>query len=353
MQENIKKTLFLDAKNYGTDIYDNAIKTASEILIKGGVAAIPTETVYGLAANALDEDAVAKIFKAKNRPADNPLIVHIDSLKAVYPLVKEFPQKAKILAEHFWPAALTIIMEKSDKIPSIVSGGLDTVALRIPDNKPALDLLKKCGLPLAAPSANLSGRPSPTKAIHVLNDMNGRIEAILDGGHCEIGVESTVISFAEKIPVILRPGKVTKEEIEKIIGLVKLHKAVTDEINIKEKAISPGMKYKHYSPVNPVIIINSDAKDYINFLNEKFNEENNIIALCFNEDIDKLNCKTVSFGFEDDSLSQASTLYDSLIATNDFENHTIYARMPKKQGIGLAVFNRLLRAAGNKIIDIF
>ena len=347
----IKKTLLLDATVLNNENYKSAINTASKLLQGGNLVAIPTETVYGLAANALDETAVEKIFEAKGRPADNPLIVHVSCFEDIIPMVKDIPKTAHKLAEKFWPGPLTIILKKSDKIPNIVSGGLDTIALRIPANKVSLELLKSCKLPLAAPSANISGSPSPTSSQHVMDDMQGRVEAVLDGGACDIGLESTVISLAGD-PVIYRPGKITKEEIESIIGEVKLHNSVTKQLENNDKILSPGMKYKHYSPINPLKIIDSDSAGYINFINDKFKEDKNIIALCFGEDKKYINAQCISYGNDGDDLSQAKNLYNVLRQTDEYKNYTIYARMPKKSGVGLAVFNRLLRASGYDIIKI-
>ena len=223
---------------------ENEIEKAADIIKNGGLVAMPTETVYGLAANALDGKAVAKIFKAKGRPMDNPLIVHISDISQIYPLVREFPEKARILAEKFWAGPLTIILPKSDIIPDEVSAGLDTVAIRFPSNKIAQALISK-SMPLAAPSANLSGSPSPTNARHVFDDMNGRIDAIIDGGECEVGVESTVITLATDTPRLLRPGGITVEQLREAIGDVIIDDAVLNPLKSGEKAASPGMKYKH------------------------------------------------------------------------------------------------------------
>ncbi|MDE6733497.1 MAG: threonylcarbamoyl-AMP synthase, partial [Oscillospiraceae bacterium] len=222
-------------------------KKAAEILKRGGLVAIPTETVYGLAANALDENAVRKIFKAKGRPQDNPLIVHISGIEMLPPLVKNIPEIAKRLAERFWAGPLTMIFPKSDKIPDVTSGGLDTVAVRMPESKAAREIIKKCGFPLAAPSANLSGKPSPTSAAHVFEDMNGKIPLIIAGGECLVGVESTVICFKDGKIHILRPGGITEKMLAEF-GEVEVDKAVTAQPKADERVLSPGMKYKHYSP---------------------------------------------------------------------------------------------------------
>ena len=222
-----------------------AIQTAAAILQNGGLVGIPTETVYGLAANALDGAAVAKIFAAKGRPMDNPLIVHISHFEQIYDLVREVPEAAKKLAEQFWPGPLTIILPKSARIPDEVSAGLDTVAVRFPSHPVARAVIDAAGVPLAAPSGNLSGHPSPTTAVHVMNDMDGRIEAVLDGGPCSVGVESTVVTLAEQPPRLLRPGGITLEQLRGVLGQVEMDDAVLHPLADGKRAASPGMKYKH------------------------------------------------------------------------------------------------------------
>lgn len=231
------------------------IEAVAKILREGGLAAIPTETVYGLAANALDPDAVNSIFKAKGRPNDNPLIVHISEVEEIYPLVTSFPDKAKALVDAFWPGPLTIILPKSDIVPKEVCPRLETVAVRMPSHPVARAIIKAAGVPLAAPSANSSGLPSPTKASHVIDDMNGKIHAIVDGGESSVGVESTVITLATEVPMLLRPGGITPEQIESVIGPIEINPAVLEELPEGEVAASPGMKYKHYSPEAQVYII--------------------------------------------------------------------------------------------------
>ena len=241
------KTLCIITNSYKDEKNSIANKISDYIIKKGGIVAMPTETVYGLAADALNGEAVAKIFKAKGRPMDNPLIVHISDIKQIDMLVAEFSDKAKKLAEKFWPGPLTIVLPKSDIIPDEVSAGLSTVAIRFPSHPIAHELIAKSS-PIAAPSANLSGSPSPTTVRHVLADMDGRIDAIIDGGDCEVGVESTVITLTEDVPTLLRPGGVTLEQLRAEIGEVKVHPAVLKSLGKGMKASSPGMKYKHYSP---------------------------------------------------------------------------------------------------------
>lgn len=334
----------MDTKILSTSEYDIAL--AGKILSQGGLVAFPTETVYGLGANALDENAVKNIYKAKGRPSDNPLIVHIADKKDIADLVEEITPKAQALIDAFFPAPLTIILKKSEKIGSVVSGGLDTVAVRMPQSKVARDVIRASGCPIAAPSANTSGLPSPTRAKYVLDDMMGKIDAIIDGGDCEFGVESTVITLAGEKPVLLRPGAVTKEMIENVIGEIDIASAVLEEIGEGETAASPGMKYKHYAPKAKVVIVNADKKAYENFVNSK----KNAFALCFEDD--DVTIPKITFGKEDDDLTQAHQLFDALRELDNLGAKKVYARIPSKQGVGMAVYNRLIRSAGFDIIDL-
>lgn len=328
-----------------TTEYERALTEAKRLINDGEVVGIPTETVYGLAANALNEDAVKKIFVAKGRPSDNPLIVHIAKLDDLEPLVSEIPEKVKIMAEHFWPNALTMIMKKSDKISNVVSGNLDTVAVRMPKSDYARAIIEACGCPLAAPSANLSGSPSPTNAKYVFNDMNGRIPLIIDGGSSEIGVESTVISFAEDPPRLLRPGGVTLEEMTELIGEIIVDDAVLNKLQDGAVAASPGMKYKHYAPSADITIIKSDFETFKSLCES----ENNVTALCFDGENEKLSCPAVTYGKENDGFSQSARLFDALRELDEMGAGKVLARCPETKGMGLAVYNRLIRAAGFKI----
>ncbi len=330
---------------------DNDIDIAARILKSGKLVGIPTETVYGLAANALDKDAVANIFKVKGRAVDNPLIVHISNISEIYKLVSKFPANAQKLANYFWPGPLTMILKKSNIIPYEVSCGLDTVAIRMPLNVIARKLIKKVNLPLAAPSANLSGKPSPTSFLHVLNDFDGKIDAILDGGDCTIGIESTVITLESKIPKILRPGSITPEQISDVLGKVEIDDCILRKVSKNRIVSSPGMKYKHYAPKAKVIIVNGSSNKYIDFVNLNANDE--VGALCFDEDIDKLKVKSVSYGPENDLNVQAQNLFNCLRKIdNENDILIVYARISSKDGMGMALYNRLIRAAGFEIIDV-
>lgn len=327
------------------------IEYAASLLESGEIVGIPTETVYGLAANAFDEYAVEKIFIAKGRPQDNPLIVHIDSMEMLEPLVKFVPETAKILADRFWPGPLTMIFEKSDKIPMAVTAGLSTVAIRYPSHKVANAIIKKAGIPLAAPSANVSGSPSPTSAIHVFNDLQGKIPAVIDGGACEYGLESTVILIkGEGDVVLLRPGAITYEMLKETIPHVEIDRGVLNEIKADEQALSPGMKHKHYSPKANVIIIDSSFERFKKFIEQHSDES--VGAMVFSGEEKELSVPTVTYGDIDDSLLQAKLLFNSLRAVDDMGVQTIYARMPKKEGVGLAIYNRLLRAAGFEVVTL-
>jgi L-threonylcarbamoyladenylate synthase len=330
--------------------HQESIFAAAQIIKDGGLVGIPTETVYGLAANALSGKAVAKIFAAKGRPMDNPLIVHISEFNQIYKLVEEVPEAAKRLAEHFWPGPLTIILPKADIIPDEVSAGLDTVAIRLPSHPSARALIDAAGLPLAAPSANLSGSPSPTTAEHVLNDLGGKIEAVLDGGACGVGVESTVITLATNPPRLLRPGGITLEQLRSVLGEVEMDSAVLNPLAKGVHASSPGMKYKHYSPKANVIIIDSNFdiyKDYVNLHNAQ-----GTAALCYNGEDAGLTVPTVCYGGKDDYGEQARELFDALRRLDDIHATTVYARCPEPRGVGLAVYNRLIRAAGFEVLHL-
>lgn len=334
----------METKLFGTSEYD--IAEAGKMIAEGKLVAFPTETVYGLGANALNEEAVRNIYLAKGRPSDNPLIVHIAEKEDIVPLVKEVTPKAKALIDAFFPAPLTIILNKSDKVGKVVSGGLDTVAVRMPKNEIARKLIKASGCPIAAPSANTSGLPSPTRVKYVIDDMMGKIDGIIDGGDCEYGVESTVITLATDVPTLLRPGAITKEMIEAVIGEITVAPAVLEGMKNDEVAASPGMKYKHYAPKAKVVIVNADKKKYEEFVNA----QKGAFALCFDDD--EVTIPKVTFGRENDDLSQAKELFDALRELDEMGAKKVYARIPHKDGVGMAVYNRLIRAAAFDIIDL-
>lgn len=330
------------------------IKTAAAVLRDGGLVAMPTETVYGLAADALNGAAVKRIFEAKGRPMDNPLIVHVARFEDIerLGLVSEIPEKARLLAASFWPGPLTIIMPKGKAIPDEVSAGLDTVAIRIPSHPAAQELLSVSGLALAAPSANTSGKPSPTTAKHVADDMDGKIEAILDGGACSVGVESTVLTLVADVPRILRPGIITREQLEAVIGEVEVDNAVLNKLENNEKASSPGMKYKHYAPKAKVVLLRGGDDKYITFVNRSYARNSKVAALCYDEDIPFLKAPYVSMGGMSDESAQAQELFDALRAVDDLGAEIVYAHCPAARGVGMALYNRMIRAAAFEVIDL-
>lgn len=331
------------------------IKTAAGILSRGGVVAMPTETVYGLSADALNPQAVEKIFKAKGRPMDNPLIVHISDVADIekFNLVTDFSEKAKALANAFWPGPLTIIMKKSVVIPNEVSAGLDTVAVRLPANEIARKLIRESGTVLAAPSANRSGSPSPTTAQHVMADLGGAIDAVVEGGMCEVGVESTVITVATDTPKLLRPGMVTLEQLESVIGKIDVDSAVLYKAQSNEKVASPGMKYKHYAPKVRVVLLNGNNDIFIRFVNKQYESDHSVCAICYDEDVKTLNCRSIAIGKSDDLEAQAHELFSVLRQVDTMDNvSVVYAHCPSKDGVGMALYNRLIRAASFEVISL-
>ncbi len=327
---------------------EKGIKTAAEILKSGGIVAIPTETVYGLAASAYSDEAIEKVFLAKGRPQDNPLIVHISNIEEIDNIVSQMPGEARELAERFWPGPLTMVLPRTDRVSPRVSAGLSTVAVRMPENEVARRIIRECGIPLAAPSANLSGNPSPTTADHVIADLSGRIDAVVVSGHSSVGVESTVVSLAVNPPRLLRPGKITAEELRDILPDLVIDKAVLSEIPKGEKAASPGMMYKHYSPKTEVYLVEAEGDEFVDFLNEK----TDVAAICFKEDAEKLHCPILSIGAAEDEEEQARLIFERLRESDSLGVKTVYVHAPKKSGVGLAVYNRLIRAAGFKIIRL-
>ncbi len=323
------------------------IDEAARLLAAGELVAIPTETVYGLAADALNSEAVSSIYVAKGRPSDNPLIVHIADVKDWEPLVTHIPDNARKLADAYWPGPLTIILPASDKVPKVVTGGLSTVAVRLPSHPIAQAVILRSGCPLAAPSANRSGSPSPTNAQRVTEDMEGRIAAILDGGDCDVGVESTVIDLCHTPPRLLRPGGITPEMLEDILGPIEIDSAVTHALEKGAVAASPGMKYKHYAPQAEITIIKGSPAAYAEYVNKHGGD--GVGALCFDEDLPNLTVPAVTYGSRSDALTQAQQLFDALRQLDEMGIHTVYAASPTPTGVGLAVYNRLLRAAAFRV----
>jgi L-threonylcarbamoyladenylate synthase len=322
---------------------------AANFLRDNEVVALPTETVYGLGGNAKSDAAVKKIFAAKGRPSDNPLIIHIAEKRQLSTFVEEIPEKAERLIEAFWPGPLTIIFKRKEgSLSETATAGLATVAVRIPDHPVALALLKSCGLPIAAPSANSSGKPSPTNAEHVLDDLNGKIAGVIDGGATGIGVESTVVDCTEEIPVILRPGGVTKEQLESIVGEVQVDAALTDEA-ARPKA--PGMKYRHYAPNAPLYMVSGTTKFLQRLVEEKRQEGLRVGVLTTEENAHLFEADVVlTCGKRTELETVAAALYDTLRKFNLEKVDVIYSEVFPNTGVGQAIMNRLQKAAGNKLI---
>ncbi len=322
---------------------------AANLLKENEVVALPTETVYGLGGNAESDEAVEKIYAAKGRPGDNPLIIHIAEKSQLQRFVAEIPAKAEVLMDSFWPGPLTIIFKKADGVLSEkATAGLTTVAVRMPDHPVALALFKACGLPIAAPSANSSGKPSPTSAAHVLEDLEGKIAGVLDGGSTGVGVESTVIDCTEQIPVILRPGGVTKEQLESVIGEVRIDPALLNE---EARPKAPGMKYRHYAPEAPLYLVSGTRAFLQQLVDEKHEEGLRVGVLTTEEHAGDYKADVVlTCGRRRELETVAAALYDTLRKFNQMDVDIILSEMFPGTGVGHAIMNRLQKAAGNKVM---
>ena len=330
---------------------DESIELACQLIKSGEVVGVPTETVYGLAGDARNSEAIKKIFLAKGRPQDNPLIVHISNLDMLNSLVTKVTDDSKKLADAFWPGPLTMIMPKSNAICNETCAGLDSVGIRMPSNEVARKIIEKSGIPFAAPSANISGKPSPTNANDVYLDMNGKIPLIIDDGFSVAGIESTVISMLNEIPIILRPGVITKEMIESVLNKqILIAKEVTMGVSDEQKVLSPGMKYKHYSPNAEVIILKGDLDKFVSFV--ETNKTPDSYVMCFDGEESFFSIPSISYGKIDDANSQAHNLFNVLRKLDNFGAKKVYARCPDTKGVSLAVYNRLIRSAGFKIIEL-
>lgn len=328
-----------------------AIELACKLLKAGEIVAVPTETVYGLAGDSRNKHAIEKIFEAKGRPSDNPLIVHISDMKMLNGIVREIPEDAKILAKHFWPGPLTIIMPKGKMVCDENCAGLDSVGVRMPSNKIANEIIKISGVPFSAPSANLSGKPSPTTAKDVFEDMNGKIPLIIDGGDCQEGLESTVISVLTESPTILRPGVITKEMISEVLKKdILIASAVTEGVKKDEKVLSPGMKYKHYAPKAQVVILRGSIEKFKEYV--ALNKTPNTFVLCFENEENLFDVPAISYGTKTDANSQAKHLFSALRKLDSTDAELVFARCPETTGVALAVYNRLIRSAGFQIIEL-
>lgn len=327
---------------------EKGIDRVGEILRAGGIVAIPTETVYGLAASAFDDDAIKAVFTAKGRPQNNPLIVHISDFNMLKDVADDVPETAKVLAEKFWPGPLTMVLKRKDTIAKSVSAGLDTVAVRMPSSKAARDIIRAAGIPLAAPSANISGRPSPTTSEHVLSDLYGKVDGIVLGEDCTVGVESTVVSLISKPERLLRPGAVTAEQLHEFLPDLIIDKAVLAEPEKNATVASPGMLYRHYAPTTEAYLVEGGSKEFINLVNSK----GNCAAICFENEMADITAKKISYGGQNDKPALAQNLFSALREVDLLGADTVYIHAPDKSGIGLAVYNRLLRAAAFKVIKL-
>ncbi len=327
---------------------ERKMRIAANLIREGKLVAFPTETVYGLGADALNENAVRRIFQAKGRPPDNPLIIHIADFEQLYRLARDVPKEARILAEKFWPGPLTFVLPKREDVPYVTTGGLDTVAVRMPANEIALSLIRMSGRPIAAPSANISGKPSPTSAEHVADDFYGRIECIINGGETEIGVESTVLDLTSRPPVLLRPGGLPVEEIEKVIGKVEIHPAVKGYAVDTAKA--PGMKYRHYAPNAKVIVVegreNRVHEKIIELIDEYRRKGLRVGVMATGRFYDA--DAWVDLGRSEEEV--ARNLFKALRELDKENVDVILAEGIEERGLGLAVMNRLKKAAGYKTI---
>ena len=343
------KIIEIDPQN----IEENKLRIAAEVLKTGGTVAFPTETVYGLGANALDEKALRKIFEAKGRPSDNPLIVHIAHIEDLDQLVREIPHKARLFMASFWPGPLTMVFKKSSLVPHIITAGLDTVAIRMPSHSIAKALIEMAGVPVAAPSANLSGRPSPTQASHVIEDMKGRVNIIISGGGCSVGLESTVLDVTEEVPVILRPGGVTLEALQEVVGEVMIDQAMDGDFGLIPK--SPGMKYTHYAPKAKVMMITGDVDEITHRINQikRENSKKGIKVGIMATDETKDNyydAVIISMGSREKVETIAENIFAVLRRFDDMGVDLILVEGIETKLMGHAVMNRLMKASGYNVI---
>lgn len=324
---------------------------AAEILRQGGLVGIPTETVYGLGANGLDPEAVSHIFQAKGRPQDNPLILHIPEASWLERYCKEIPLTAYQLAQAYWPGPMTMILKRKDIVPDVVTAGMDTVGMRCPSHPLCREIIALAQVPVAAPSGNTSGRPSPTTAEHMLEDMNGKIDAIVDGGPCSVGVESTIIDLTCQPPRLLRPGGITLEQLESVLGEVAVDPAVTRLMGAGEKPKAPGMKYRHYAPKAPVTVVAGEGAASAAYIAAHAAPGDGVI--CFDEYAGSFSQQVVrTMGPARDKGEQARHIFDDLRAFDHTQVSAIWAQCPDSKGIGLAITNRLNKAAGFHIVEV-
>ncbi len=330
---------------------DNSINQAGKILKDGGLVAFPTETVYGLGANALLETSVKKIYEAKGRPSDNPLIVHISDVDEIKRLAVDINDNAKALIDAFMPGPFTVILKKSPIVPDTVTAGMDTVAIRFPENRTAERLIKAAGVPIAAPSANLSGKPSPTKAVHVIEDMQGRIDAIIDGENCEVGVESTIVDASGDCPVLLRPGGISYEELCEVVPETRIDEHILNSLSEGEKPLCPGMKYKHYSPDADVTVIEGDMKAVKEKIDALLKENSDKICGVLTMSLNAYDSAIILSGGTTNK-QYAKQLFSNLREFDRLGVEVVFAEFESRDGYGLAIKNRLYKAAAHKVIKV-
>lgn len=332
----------------GNQIDRDALLLSAKTLREGGLVVFPTETVYGLGGNGINENAAKKIYAAKGRPSDNPLILHIASPEDAEPYAETNATYYK-LAKAFMPGPLTVILPKKDTVPLSVTGGLDTVAIRCPSHPIANALIQAAGLPIAAPSANLSGKPSPTCARHVIEDLDGRVDIIIDGGDCDIGLESTIIRLDGADAILLRPGAITADALLCVCDSVTVAPSVLEELGKNERPLSPGMKYKHYAPEVPLVLLDGSEQNVLAFLKQERSTKK-CAVLCYSEELLLLGGEnTIDLGKADDPETQARKLFTALRDADKLGVDIIYAHLPSKDGIGLALYNRMIRAAAHTV----
>lgn len=331
-----------------------SIKKAADIIASGGLVVMPTETVYGLGGDGTNPHASSKIYEAKGRPSDNPLIIHVSKPEDA----EKYAHTCKVyydIAKAFMPGPITVVLDAKPSVPKETRGGLDTVAVRCPSNKVANMLIEYAGVPIAAPSANLSGSPSPTSLEHVIDDMNGRVDAIIDGGNSEIGLESTIVKInPDNTLTLLRPGKITLGELMSVAP-INVADAVVNKLSDNEKAISPGMKYKHYAPKAPLFLIDGNVDSMLSYIGNK--KQGRVAVICYSEDVDLVKehlcgCDVYEFGNRSDEMRQAYLLFSILRDTDKKKYDVIYAPLPDQSGVGLALYNRMIRAAAHQIITL-
>ena len=340
----------IDSNNINMDL----IEKAAGILRKGGLVAFPTETVYGLGADGLNASACKKIYEAKGRPSDNPLILHIGNISQLKDIVCDIPECAVKIIDRFWPGPVTLVFRKKSIVPDSVSGGLNTVAVRFPSNPVARAIINAAKTPVAAPSANTSGKPSPTRAKHVLHDMDGKIDMIIDGGSCEVGLESTIVDVTGKKPVILRPGGITKEMLEEVVGAIDIDPAVYKALSAGEKPKAPGMKYTHYSPDAEVFLVKGEKSNVAEKINQlvKQDMENGLKTgvMCLNSNAGLYKADMV-VGVGKNMRQAGKALFDILRDFDENKVNKVYSEVFEGTGEGMAVMNRLKKAAGYKLIE--